>query len=552
MNSTQFNIIEYLIQRLYLEGVEDVVISPGSRNAPIIEAFVSYDKFTLHSIVDERSAAFFALGCTINTKKPTVIVCTSGSAVLNYAPGIAEAFYQGRPLIVISADRPENFVGQMAGQTIDQQNVLASFSKDFQQLRFSEDFSFTKRKIEDALFSMNQNLSGPIHFNMPLQEPFYGYEYQFHHDLNPVKYYNYSQISSSVIEDLKTSWGQHSQIMILCGCLDPNPLLEKELERLSQDPRVIIFCETTSNLNLTKGLYSIDNLLVQTDGNTKKYSPELLITLGRNVVSKKIKVFLKNNKIKEHWSFDQENHMIDTFNSLSHKININPTDILNNLEISTIGTYHQLFSKLEGHSRSIQKNYLKDLEFCDYKCFDIILNNLPKDCIVHYANSSVVRYSNLFDLRCKNYTSFANRGTSGIDGSTSTAVGYASKSNKLNVLITGDISFLYDSNGLWNQNYPNNLKIIVINNGGGGIFDIIEGARNSIVNKDYLRVYDKTSTLKTNYYSTKLKTIKSNSVLKEQITLILNNKLPLILEANTIKSNNSKLLLSFVKELVNK
>lgn len=542
MIKEQFSLVEYLIQRLHLEGIEDIVISPGSRNAPIIEALVSFNKFKLHSIIDERSAAFFALGCTIQTKKTTVLVCTSGSAVLNYAPGISEAFYQGRPLIVISADRPESFVGQMAGQTIHQQNCLGNFVKSFEQLSSEQDFNFLKRKIENGLLKMTEGLKGPIHFNIPFQEPFYGYDYQFNHTIKKVKRYNNITPSDLEIKELNDSWNSAKRIMILTGCLDPDNNLSKELDRLSNDKRVVILSESTSNLNIEKNFVSIDNLMIQVKDQVD-FEPHLLITLGRNVVSKKIKAFLAKSNIVSHWSFDLEDHCIDTYGHLSHKVQYKEEDILSKLEISEKGDYYDKYLKLDTKARTIQSNYLQNLEFCDYKAFDEIFRAVPENTIIHFANSSVVRYGNLFNLKSKNIEAYANRGTSGIDGSTSTAVGFAIKSKLPNLLITGDISFLYDSNGLWNTNIPDNLKIIVINNGGGGIFDIIDGAKDSEVNETYLKTSHSSIPIK--YKSTQVISEKINA----EISTFFNAMNFKQLEIITTKSKNAEYLTSFLEEL---
>jgi len=548
MIKEQFSLVEYLIQRLYLEGIEDIVISPGSRNAPIIEALVCFNKFKLHSIIDERSAAFFALGCTIQSKKPSVLLCTSGSAVLNYLPAISEAFYQGRSLIVISADRPESFVGQMAGQTIHQQNSLGSFVKSFQQLSSKDELRFIKRKIEDGIASMNKGLNGPIHFNIPFEEPFYGHKYKFNHEVKKVEIYNSVNPLDKEVEVLKASWDKASKIIILVGCLDKNKELNSCLNELSKDERLVILCEATSNLTIENSFVSIDNLVTQIDNieNTSSYEPDLLITLGRNVVSKKIKALLSRSNIKEHWSFDEEEHMIDTYGHLSHKISYSPASILSKLKTQEKGYYNKSFQKLENHSREIQTEYLKNLDLCDYKAFDVIFRQIPKDSVVHLANSSVIRYANLFDLRSKDIICYANRGTSGIDGSTSTAVGYSRKSDKLNILITGDISFLYDSNALWNNDFPDNLRIIVINNGGGGIFDIVPGAKDSPVKEEFLKCENNWSDFQ-NLFGFDLLSITSITEMKK-VNLFLNSE-KLIFEIDSSGAKNEELLTSYNKGL---
>lgn len=549
MGDSQFTLIEFLLIRLYLEGVEDIVVSPGSRNASIIEALVSYDKFTLHRIPDERSAAFFALGCTIKTGKPSVLLCTSGSAVLNYLPGVSEAFYQERPLIVISADRPESFVGQMAGQTINQQNSLKNFVKDFQQLSSDDVATFSKRKIEDAFYRMTNGNAGPIHLNIPLEEPFYGYNYKFNQKVKKVDTISSSEISENSKKRLVADWNSKKSIWILCGCLDPNTKLQAQLDRLSADERVVILKESTSNLRINRSFESVDHLMFAIS-NQKEYTPDLLITLGRNVVSKKVKTFLKSSEIKSHWSFDQNDFMVDTYNSLSKKIISKPEKVLADLPVLKGGDYFNKLNELDSVIRKEQVDYLHNLPFSDYKVFQLIYEAIPNNTIIHYANSSIIRYSNLFDLKTKEYTSFANRGTSGIDGSTSTAVGFASKSEKLNILITGEISFLYDINGLFNSELPKNLKIIVINNGGGGIFDIIEGAKDSEVKDQFLKYTHQFSIdMISNRRDFEFFTSNSTESFNAEIQLFITSDKLTVLEIDTSKCDNSKSLLTFMSSI---
>ena len=485
----QFSLIETLVKSLFNKGIRDIIISPGSRNAPIIEAFMAHGEFNLFTIPDERSAAFFALGKSIETKIPSVLLCTSGSAVLNYSPGVAEAYYQGVPMIVISADRPVEMVGQMNGQTIQQQFVLEKYTKRFAQLpqnvSTKKELRYGFRLIEDAIIQSTSELNGPVHINFPLVEPLYGNQFDFSQD----HFKSIQKIEDKKsLKPLTSIWDDAERIMILVGCLHPSEELIGAIQRIVQDKRVVVLSECTSNLNIENIFPCIDQVIIPIENNPDDYRPDLLITIGRNVVSKKVKAFLSKSDIAHHWSLDRENHLIDTYGCLTAQIKLDESTFLNTFSPADGNfSYQSHFDKIHQASQTLFQSYLKDLAFCDLKVFDLLYQQIPKGSVIHYGNSSVIRYANLFDNRDKNYTCFANRGTSGIDGSMSTAVGYANSSDQQNYLIIGDMSAQYDVNALWNKHIPNNLNIIIINNGGGGIFDIIDGAKDSPANVEHLK-----------------------------------------------------------------
>ena len=550
----QFTLIEQIVTTLSSFKISNIVISPGSRNAPIVEAFSAHKGFNLYTIVDERSAGFFALGLSLKSKEATVLVCTSGSAVLNYAPAISEAYYQGIPLIVLSADRPSDFVNQMAGQTIKQQNALGDFVKGFYQFpdncSTESQFRYSYRMINEGLIKAYDKLNGPIHFNLPLNEPLYGHEWSFENTIKKT----IKNLSSNVLDhfdELKDIWKSSKKILFLVGCLDYDQKLDETLARLKQDSRVIILHESTSNLIESNDFPCIDPVIIPAEKDINNFSPDLLITIGRNVVSKKVKAFLQKSKINSYWSFDQQENLVDTYYCLSHQVNVSPNVILKELNVIETGSdYREKWIDLRDRTNDIRQNYLSELEFCDFKVFEEIYKAIPEESVVHYGNSSVVRYSNLFNNSNKRLQCFSNRGTSGIDGSLSTAVGYSFLSEKTNTLIIGDISFLYDSNGLWNKYMGNNLKIILINNGGGGIFEIIDGAKDSPVNKEHLK-YEHSTNVKgicenfgLAYYYNEFGTNLS-SILHE----LYSKNHSALLEINTASIQNANYLRSFFKEL---
>ncbi|WP_350291724.1 2-succinyl-5-enolpyruvyl-6-hydroxy-3-cyclohexene-1-carboxylic-acid synthase [uncultured Croceitalea sp.] len=491
-------------------GVKNIIISPGSRNAPLTISFTENPYFNCFSIVDERSAAFFALGMALQQKEPVAVVCTSGSALLNYYPAIAEAFYSTIPLVVISADRPPYKIDVGDGQTIRQDHVfdrhigysanlkldvshaqerIARYAPDLLSQNQSKVDLFNKKEITEAL-SVAFNKRLPVHINVPFEEPLY--------DLNVIdKEMGFTEVLSETLEfyiegvlkdidEYCKLWNSSKKKMVLVGVNHPNQIEEEQLTILAKDPSVLIFTETTSNLHHPNFFQSIDSIIFPIEKSNDKVKlfeelkPDILLTFGGLVVSKKIKAFLRTHKPKHHWHVD-EVKAYDTYFSLSHHFKTNPNKFLKFLLFNNQGCKSNYFKKwhavkLKYESR--RADYLTEIPFSDFFVFNQLLASIPKNYQVHLANSSTVRYAQLFDVN-PTLKLFCNRGTSGIDGSTSTAVGASFHENQPTLLITGDLSFFYDSNALWNSYIKKNFRIIIINNSGGGIFRILPGAEDS-------------------------------------------------------------------------
>ena len=463
-------------------GISNIVISPGSRNAPIILSFANRSEVKAFSIIDERSAAFFALGLALKTGKPVAIACTSGSAVLNYASAISEAYYQHVPLLIITADRPEMLVDIGDGQTIRQKDVFSNFIKSSYQLPESidakEQFKNTEEIINEALNSCLYPEPGPVHINIPFAEPIYGttdeiVSGKFSNNLDLPKLTDTSTINN-IIEAFNTS----KKVMIIVGQNRPDEELNTLLCELSGNSNTVILTETTSNLYCEDFIDTIDNVVSAIPAeDAELFKPDILISFGGQVVSKMIKKFLRNNKPENHWHISPSGESMDSYFSLTEAVIFNITDFLSLLEIhssSTTSMYSEIWKLKRESVDKRKKQFLSKVEYSDLKVFETILNIIPSDSVLHLGNSTPVRYSQLFGSDPTiEYNS--NRGVSGIDGQISTYVGYSFGSDNLNILITGDLGFLYDSNGLMNHYLKPNLKIIVINNQGGGIFRFIPG-----------------------------------------------------------------------------
>lgn len=472
--------IQILAHLLQQYGIADIVISPGSRNAPLAIHFSEIDGFNCYSIVDERSAAFVAMGMAKSEKKPAAITCTSGSAVVNYYPAVTEAFYQNIPLLVLTADRPTDFVDIFDGQTIRQKDVFHQHSYgDFQLLEDSKEnaedinFDIIKKAIELCF-----EKQGPVHINIPLEEPLYELVSElptFPTVEKTIKHKEY-EIPSSLIAE----WHTSQRIMLLVGTRDYSPELENQLTQLVKNHSVVVLSEANSNLHHEKFFKHIDRYIFNfTEEDYKTYAPDLLITVGQNVVSKKVKQFLRSARPKQHWHLD-EVWQPDTYFSLTEKIEVKPEVFFSKL-LKFINLeprpYYNLWDVLRDKKDAKHEQFLNTIDFSDFYFFNKASQAIPENYNIHFSNSSGIRYAQLFDFGKRKI--YCNRGTSGIDGSTSTAMGFAIKNENPTLLITGDLSFFYDINGLWNQYIPPFVRIMIFNNGEGNIFKIIPGPRNA-------------------------------------------------------------------------
>ncbi|UWY27232.1 2-succinyl-5-enolpyruvyl-6-hydroxy-3-cyclohexene-1-carboxylic-acid synthase [Flavobacterium sp. TR2] len=542
-----------IIEILSAKGIVNIIISPGSRNAPLTIGFAQNPNFTCYSIADERCAAFFALGIAQQTKQPTAIVCTSGSALLNYYPALAEAFYSQIPLIVISADRPQSKIDIGDGQTIRQENVFANhsvFNANLTEEASEENDIKINLAIETAILK-----KGPVHINAPFEEPLYETTEEL--SIQPKITHLEEGNNSKTIEnsdEIVSVWNSAKRKLVLVGVNEANSIDQEVIENLASDPSVVVLTETTSNLHHESFINSIDTLITPfDDSDFKEFNPEVLITFGGMVVSKRIKGFLRKYKPKHHWHIDTL-RAYDTFGALTKHFEMKPNDFFKDLLAKTSlvkSNYYKNIDSIYKTRLAKRKEYLRQIEFSDFKVFEKVIESLPKNSMLQISNSSAIRYAQLIDID-QSIEVFCNRGTSGIDGSTSTAIGAAVGNEKQTVFVTGDISFLYDSNALWNSYIPKNFKIILINNGGGGIFRILPGHQEKPVFNTYFETSHKlTAEHLAKMYQMNYFTAKDIDSLENAIqSLYSSDDVPCILEIFTPTTENDLILKQYFKYLV--
>ncbi|PIE86859.1 MAG: 2-succinyl-5-enolpyruvyl-6-hydroxy-3-cyclohexene-1-carboxylic-acid synthase [Bacteroidetes bacterium] len=476
-------------------GMTRVVCSPGSRNSSIVIALDEHPAIETLIVHDERSAAFYAMGMALQLKAPVGVVCTSGSAMLNYYPAVAEAFYQSIPLVVMSADRPTEWVNHGDGQTIVQEGVYENHIR--YQTRISKDLveNEINAEVDKAFEAALRTWVGPIHFNLPLEEPLYGTR-EVEWESEEAVEFNHErlELSDEMKSELSQIWNDSPKKMILVGQHDKDLALKNGLFDLCNDSSIAVLVENTSNLTHQRWVHCIDRTLAGiSEDEIEKFQPDLLITLGGAIVSKRIKQFLRNAPIKAHWKAGYEFPAMNTYRKLTHSFEAKPSDFVDALVSMNLNRNTSNFGSVWKQKDFLNQDklpaFFETVPYSDMAVFETLLDYIPENCHLHMANSSVVRYCQLYDP-IPSIRYFANRGTSGIDGSTSTACGVAVASpNTCNVLITGDVSFFYDTNAFWNKQLPSNLRVFLINNGGGGIFRIIPGPRESAQLEDYFEAH---------------------------------------------------------------
>jgi len=473
-----------LVDILSQMGVEEAVICPGSRNAPLMLALARHPKIHCYSISDERSAGFFGLGLVLASKKPVILCCTSGSAGLNFAPAVVEAFFQELPLLVLTADRPAEWIGQWDGQTIYQKELYGKHVKQF--IDFPTDSLKKANYYVDLGMGAYQQAcaepKGPVHFNIPISEPFYPSHGESlplsslpilsENELSTIdKGARVKPIDLSIYFDAKKT----KSILITVG---QRPFNELENHYFSQLALLGIPVIGDATANLPAACQCDHDLVLANEELWPALKPDLHIHFGKSFVSKRIKQFLRREKPNK--SFLIHPNPIgrpDPFQSLTDVI---PMDTLQFLQECTWpGQQTNPWKPLAQKVSSVQTAFFKHSNFTELHIYHDLINQIEnmEGAEVHIANSLAIRYVNWTAAHFSLTEVFSNRGTSGIDGCLSTAVGASQKTSKICISILGDVAFQYDKNALWNQYVPKNLRIIVFNNGGGGIFRNLEGAK---------------------------------------------------------------------------
>lgn len=457
-------VIQELAALMLAHRVTRVVLCPGSRNAPIVATLSAQSGIEYRSVIDERSAGFVALGWAQQTHAPVAVVVTSGSAVLNLHPAVAEAFYRKTPLLIISADRPAAWIGQNDGQTLPQPDVfnnLVRYSADIPD----NDLWHANRLINEALLELQHRGGGPVHLNIPLSEPLFGMSCAELPHARVIRRTEAARMNADEEEKLLEEAATLPRRLILLGQQDaPSPLLAQ----LAEKKQFALVGEHTANAPFAD-CHRPDTLLGADP--EADWSPDLLITCGGDIISKRMKKLLRTHPPRAHWHISTSGEVADTFCALTRVLE---------------GEADEFWELLEAFAEEGDEKYRKRWQappatlpehpYSGMKLLGDLIQHLPDNSILHLGNSSAVRYAQLFPLPSGVQKVLCNRGVNGIEGSVSTTAGYAlAEPDKWHYLIIGDLSIFYDLNGLLIAQQCPNLRILLLNNQEGGIFGTLPG-----------------------------------------------------------------------------
>lgn len=464
--------IQQLIALMKAHGVRHVVIAPGSRHYSMTKSLENDPYFELHSVVDERSAGFYALGIIQKTREPAAVVCTSGTASINFGSAVAEAYYQKLPFLVLTADRLPEFLGQMEDQMFPQEDIFAGFTRFRASLKeVQNDFDewYVNRRVNEGLLALRYRGSGPVHFNLPIRK--------HHGDTFSAK-----NLRARVIRRATTHEADHNaweeareylrgkKIMVLWGQSErPNRALVEAFERFLEAYDAVVFADNLSNLHIDA---RIDNSYSFFRGSSEsersKFSPDVVIQLFGNVIfNGEARAFLGGRSF-EHWRVSEDGEVSDPFKRLTQVFEASPEEFFRRLQNEESAQAGKLRGMIEAVVREINQ---PEFTYGEMGAIGAFLQRIPAGSALHVANSAPIRMTQLFDID-PSVTVLCNRGVNGIDGCMSSAVGYSTQNRDLTFLAIGDLTFFYDMNSLWNREVPDRLRVLLLNNGGGAVMHL--------------------------------------------------------------------------------
>lgn len=469
--------IRFLADACYRHGVRRVIVCPGSRSAVLVFAFARHGGFQLDVVSDERSAGYLALGIAQQSNLPVAVICTSGTAAANLYPAMCEAFYQSIPLIALTADRPEKFLHQQDGQMIDQRNLFGShvgshFHADRECISDNSGQGFINAVL--PLLKQQKNNPLPIHLNLPFQEPMYPAKNVW----EKVDKGFFAEVEHKIIinENIWEGIESYKKILILCGLPGIEKVNEQIFHQLSEFPQIAVLSDVTSPINGNRCF----DIILEDESAQATLKPDCIISLGGAMLSKNLKNYLRKISSIKHYRIETHDRKTDTYFHQPVFIKSNAEEALTSLlnylspKSKVISEYKANWEKAESIAVSSISKVLQQSNICEAHIVKWVLDKINEESNLHVSNSSMIRYVALVNQDNKRFA-LCNRGTSGIDGSVSTAVGAASEYSGPSVLLSGDTSFFYDRNAYWNNIDKSRLKIIIINNSGGGIFGLIDG-----------------------------------------------------------------------------
>ena len=469
--------IQILVSLLSQHGVSRAVVCPGSRNAPIVHWLSGCGTMECCPVTDERSAGFVALGMAQATGRPVAVCVTSGTALLNLAPSVAEAYYRQIPLVVISADRPQMWIDQLDGQTLRQPGALGGFVARCVTLpepSTDENCRYSERLVNEAMLAARHPVGRPVHINVPLSEPLFDFTVADTPCVRAVTHIGNGGASAEMVGLIGDRLRRAVRPMIVVGQCDDSRMLADALRRLAG--RYVVLQEP---LSPGPGAVRFDEVLNRI-GMSADYMPDFILYAGGTVVSKRLKKFLRAADGAETWAVSPDGEIHDTFMTQTAVIQADAVSVMVGLAallsdddgVSSASGFRCLWTAAlaaaDSHAAAFEPRYSQMMAV---RMFEAMAGELDYDFHVHYANSSAVRLANVYS----DHYIYVNRGVNGIEGSLSTAAGFSMACPEMTFCVIGDLSFFYDSNALWSQALHGNLRILLLNNCCGGIFHQLPG-----------------------------------------------------------------------------
>src|SRR5574344_2980662 len=485
--------VNILTSLLVAHGVSRAVVCPGSRNAPIVHNLNACPDMECYSVTDERSAGFVALGMAQASDMPVVVCVTSGSALLNLAPAVAEAYHQHLPLIVISADRPASWINQQDGQTIVQSGALDGIvakSVNLPEPHTDEERWHCNRLVNEAVNESRCRGLCPVHINVPISEPL------FEFTLKKLPYERmFNVLTSASTEKSMTdliinSLHSAEKPMIVIGQMNVLDAVNIRNAVMRIEKQCVVFYECLG-VECENHKYPLFDSVVDKIKDSEEYKPDTILYIGGTLISKRMRNFLRSAKKAQTIVVNTEARIYDTFMNLHYLVQGNPVDVLENIadnlsheeQNRSATLFYKRWVSLFNSQLCAYGNFVpRYSQMCAVSMFyDNVITSGMK-YFVHAANSMAVRLANIY---AENYV-FCDRGVNGIEGCLSTAAGFFIENRRRTYCIIGDLSFFYDGNALWNKYLDCDFRILLLNNGGGGIFNSLPGLSASPAKKKYV------------------------------------------------------------------
>lgn len=475
-----------LIQAFYDAGVRHTIISPGSRSTPLTIAAAIHPGVEKKVVLDERSAAFIALGIGKSTGTPALLICTSGTAAANYYPALIEARESGVPIIVLSADRPPSLRGIGSSQTIDQIKLFGEIPLFFHEAGEPKtDLKSLKRLKYAAKQAVQESINsgGPAHINLPFDKPLEPSKQDFEDasglisqesSFNDIQR-EYSKRSIELNDDLKNLISNSKKPLLIAGPSNPHHSLKNHIREILVHLNAPVIAETGSGVGDEHRILKRYEQYLRDSEHRNRLKPDLILRFGDQPFTKSVLTVL------ELWSdipvihFSARKSWQDHAMSVDYSVHLqkNDTLLLSGIEKLSDSGWLDLWIHADSQADSVQRSILaKEENFTDAHLFSHLGRQIGKSWNVMLSNSLPVRDMAMFGQPAEKL--FVNRGAAGIDGIMSTALGIQFSNNSPTCVVAGDLAFLHDSNALYSLKYSKTpFIIIVVNNGGGNIFRML-------------------------------------------------------------------------------